>query len=208
VTQDQKPITWEELPEYFSTVAADVLSFCEPAEGVWVDLGSGSGGVGLALAERSESIVILADPDSDALAAAREAARRRGLTDRVRAIVGRAESLPLLDASVDLVVSRGSFFFWEDKAKGLREVYRILRPAGVAMIGGGVGSGYPDWAREEFVRLRVGGVKRQGEEALARFREARSPETFKRLASEAGLPNLRLELELLGIWLIFRKDAP
>jgi len=208
VARNEKQITWEELPEYFSTVAADVLSFCRPKEGVWVDLGSGSGGVGLALAERSESIVILVDPDSGALEAAQKAAGLRGLAGRVRSVVGRAESLPLLDASADLVVSRGSIFFWEDKVKGLREVYRVLKPGGVAMIGGGVGTEYPAWARREFVRLRTGGVKRQGQEAFARFREARSPETFKRLARQAGLRNFRLELDPPGIWLIFRKGVP
>jgi len=47
--------------------------------------------------------------------------------------------MPLPSESVDLVFSRGSIFFWDDPAQGLQEVYRVLRPGGEAMIGGGRG---------------------------------------------------------------------
>jgi ubiquinone/menaquinone biosynthesis C-methylase UbiE len=44
--------------------------------------------------------------------------------------VSMAESLPLPDASVDLVFSTASSHHWRDKVQGVREVRRVLRPGG------------------------------------------------------------------------------
>ena len=35
---------------------------------------------------------------------------------------------------MDLVVSRGSIYFWEDQGRGLLEILRVLRPGGLAMF--------------------------------------------------------------------------
>lgn len=43
---------------------------------------------------------------------------------------GVAESLPLPDASVNLVFSTMSSHHWRDAAQGLREIARVLRPGG------------------------------------------------------------------------------
>jgi len=43
---------------------------------------------------------------------------------------GAAESLPLPDASADVIVSTISFHHWPDQAQGVREVARVLRPGG------------------------------------------------------------------------------
>jgi ubiquinone/menaquinone biosynthesis C-methylase UbiE len=42
-----------------------------------------------------------------------------------------AESLPLTDASVDLVLSAVSLHHWQDAAKGMLEVQRVLRFGGI-----------------------------------------------------------------------------
>ena len=41
-----------------------------------------------------------------------------------------AESLPLADSSVDIVLSSISFHHWTDQLTGLREIRRVLRPGG------------------------------------------------------------------------------
>ena len=157
------------------------------------------------------------DPAADALRRALEAARERGFAGRVVAVLASAESIPLPGESVDVVVSRGSIYFWKDRAQGLREVWRILRPGGRAMIGGGLGSAYPQWARQEFIRRRRESVAAKGPEAAREFAEARSPETFRRLAAEAGLPRFEVVGEGglgaddpntgIGIWLRVTKEA-
>ena len=205
-----------ELPDYYETVAEEMLHKCHPREGVWLDLGAGPGGVGLALAKRSTSAIVLIDPNESALQEALNSARKADLIGRFVAIVGQAEAIPLSDNCIDLAVSRGSIFFWKDRAQGLREVCRILRPGGAAMIGGGMGASYPEWARREFIRRRHESVKRRGPDAFKRFKEARSSRTFRQLAEEAGLADFEVTGDGghdpdspkvgLGIWLRFRKE--
>ena len=207
------------LPDYYPTVAEDVITFCGIQGGrVWVDLGAGPGGLGLALLENvSDGVMVLMDPSADALRRALTAAHERGVYSRAVAVIGKAESMPLPDESVDVVFSRGSFYFWQDRAQGLREVWRVLRPGGRAMIGGGLGSGYPDWARREFIRRQRQSQARKGPDAVREFREARNPDTFCRLANEAGLKAFEVIGEGgqdpdaqnagVGIWLRFAKEA-
>jgi ubiquinone/menaquinone biosynthesis C-methylase UbiE len=52
----------------------------------------------------------------------------------VRFLVGDVASLPLSDAAFDVVVSTFSAHRWPDPGKGLAEIYRVLRPGGVARI--------------------------------------------------------------------------
>lgn len=213
---DSKPV---ELPDHYGTVAEDVLAFCNGSgRRIWVDLGSGAAGLGLALLEKlPDSLIVLVDPDAGALRRGLDAGREGGVGGRVVAVVGSAECLPLPDESVDVVVSRGSFYFWQDRAQGLREVWRVLRPGGRAMIGGGLGRRYPQWARQEFIRRRRESVAAKGPEAVRKFVEARSPETFRRLAVEAGLPAFEVVGEGglgpdeantgIGIWLQMAKET-
>jgi len=204
------------LPDYYPFVAEDILRLCSPDDaGVWVDLGCGGGPVALALSERCRAHIILVDPNDEALATARESAAERGCSDRIRAMRGRAEELPLADQSVDLVVSRGSIYFWDDQPQGLSEVYRVLREGGQAMIGGGMGRDYPQWARQEFIKRRHEGVRSKGRKAYERFLWLRDPETFAAWADEAGLPEFEVVGEGgkppedaragLGIWLRFQR---
>lgn len=52
------------------------------------------------------------------------------LQDRVRVIEGNVMQVPLLDASIDAVVSQEAFLHVPDKARALAEAYRILKPGG------------------------------------------------------------------------------
>ena len=207
----------QELPAQYPYVADDVVALCKPRLGVWLDVGAGPGGLGLALAARSPgSVLVLLDPNGEALEKALAAADKQGLRSRLVTIIGSAEHMPLPAACVDLVVSRGSVFFWQDRTQGIREAFRVLRPGGEAMIGGGLGRAYPAWARHEFIRRQRESQQRKGPEAMRKFREARSRETFERLASEAGLSRFTVLGEGgldaddpdtgVGIWLRFSKE--
>lgn len=207
------------LPDWYPYVASDILQTCRPQPGVWVDLGSGDGGVGLAVAALMDeaaagSTIVLLDPDAQALSKALQKGRERGFRSRLVAVVGVAEQMPLPDNSVDLVFSRGSIYFWKDPARGIREIHRVLRPGGKAMIGGGLGSRYPEWARREFTRRRQGDRKTDSPQSRE-FARLRDPETFRQWAVNAGLADFEVSGHGAlppddpragsGIWLRFTK---
>ncbi len=54
----------------------------------------------------------------------------------MRFVVGDAQKLPFPDDSADMIVSRGTLVFIPDLAKALREANRVLKPTGVAFMGG------------------------------------------------------------------------
>lgn len=63
-------------------------------------------------------------------AVATESARRAGLAERVEIHNGVYESLPIADASVDVVISNGVVNLAPDKARVFAEIYRVLKPGG------------------------------------------------------------------------------
>jgi ubiquinone/menaquinone biosynthesis C-methylase UbiE len=203
------------LPSRYPFVVKDALKYCDPSPGFWIDLGAGKGQVAIPLIEATRNPVMMIDPDREAMAKGLQSAREKEFPSKLTAVVGVAESLPLLDDSVDFLISRGSIFFWDDPVKGLREVRRVLRPGSAAYIGGGAGSGYPAWATEKLIASRK--AKMDGEEAekWQEFIELRRPEQMKEWAEKAGLANYRImgqgaisaedERVGQGVWIIIRK---
>ena len=151
----------QSLPDRYRLRRQRRSRFLPTQKGFWVDLGAGKGQVAIPLIEAASNPVVMLDPNAEAMSKGLEIAREKGLGDRLFAVVGVAEDMPFPDNSVDLVVSRGSIFFWDDPVKGLQEVHRVLRPGGKAMIGGGAGSGYPKEAAEELIASRKKKTRRR-----------------------------------------------
>jgi SAM-dependent methyltransferase len=88
-----------------------------------VDVGAGTGALTRLLVERAEQVYAV-EPDARMAAVLHE--RVPGADVRE----GRAEAIPLPDASTDAVVG-ASMWHWVDEARGATEIARILRPGGV-----------------------------------------------------------------------------
>lgn len=98
-----------------------------------VDLGSGPGALAIELARRlPDARVVGVDPAEAMRAAATRAAALAGVTATF--VPGEAGAIPLPDASADLVVSTLSMHHWPDPSAALREITRVLRPDGTALI--------------------------------------------------------------------------
>lgn len=100
-----------------------------------VDIGSGAG-TDLLLAARhvgSSGHAIGVDMTAEMRDRARAGARECGLT-HVEVLEGDATSLPLDDASVDVVISNGVLNLVPEKERAFAEIARVLRPGGRLQI--------------------------------------------------------------------------
>ena len=96
-----------------------------------LDLGSG-GGIDVLLSSRrvgQSGKVYGLDMTDDMLALARENQRVAGVTN-VEFLKGELESIPLPDASVDVIISNCVVNLSADKDRALTEAFRVLKPGG------------------------------------------------------------------------------
>ena len=105
-------------------------------DGVCIDVGCGSGDLDIELARRSNLRILGLDIDPQVRPLFERKVREAGLEDRVRFVLGDAQQMPFPDRHADVIVSRGTLAFIPDLGKCLREVHRVLKPTGVAFLGG------------------------------------------------------------------------
>jgi SAM-dependent methyltransferase len=111
-----------------ASTVRDVLALGE--DSTLVDLACGSGGPGLWMASQTGASLIGVDPTESGLALARDRAQRVGLGHRAEFRRGTFARTGLSDSDADAVMSIEAFQYAPDKAAGLAEIRRILRPGG------------------------------------------------------------------------------
>lgn len=186
------------MEKVYRLLARQIIEDYRIERGICVEIGSGDGKLGLELARLTELHIYMVDINCDALRRALRNAHEANLSGRITVIPARAEQLPFAEGSADLVVSRGSIFFWEDKPRGLREAYRILKPGGVAFVGGGLSRYVSEEERREFVRARMAALK--DEESRREWMRLRSSLYFRRILHQAGIQDFKLIADPPGIW--------
>lgn len=124
----------ERYGEYATNrLAADATEVAPDA--VVVDVGCGTGSALRRIAPRvPDGMLIGLDPIPRMLEIARERASVDPNGHRIQFREAPAERLPLEDASTDLVFAFDSIDHWQDKAAGLREIRRVLRPDGRLVV--------------------------------------------------------------------------
>jgi ubiquinone/menaquinone biosynthesis C-methylase UbiE len=101
-------------------------------DAVALDLGCGAGHASFALAPHAASVTAY-DLTAQMLAVVQREAAARKLRN-ISTVQGMAEVLPFADAHFDYVISRYSAHHWHDVPAALREVRRVLKPGGRALL--------------------------------------------------------------------------
>jgi len=174
--------------------------------GVGIDLGSGPGTLIVELCKRTQLHWINADINPYFFGPFLALAEARGVGGRVSAVLADAQNLPFRDDYADVVVSRGSYHFWPDLRKALAEIYRVLKPGGVAYIGRGFSRNLP-LKTAKAIRRRQGKPMRYDRQAQAA--------AFRKIMAALGVTRYRIHMPTVpggenvnyGIWIEFHKPA-
>lgn len=141
-----------------------------------VDVASGLGTSTLQVARETGSDAIGVDLSPESVESARREASRAGLGDRVRFLVGDAESLPLDDAIADGAICECALCTFPDKRAAASEIARVLKP--------GARLALSDMVAE---RERLPEELSSLEAWVSCFADARPLEQIEVLLAEAGL---------------------
>src|SRR5215813_6619106 len=137
---DGLPARYDRLAELLSfgqngRWRAEMVGHVIPADGVILDVASGTAGVALQLAARNarehgRAGVVGVDLTEPMLRQGWRRVAAAGQGDRIGLAAGRAEQLPLPDASVDALTFTYLLRYVEDPQATLAELARVVRPGG------------------------------------------------------------------------------
>lgn len=199
------------LAPVYAPLAEHIVKTYDLAEktGIGIDLGSGPGTLIIELCKRTRLHWINADINPHFFPHFLADAKAAGVGHRVSAIFADAHALPFRDGYADIVVSRGSFHFWKDKPRAFAEIYRVLKPGGVAYVGRGFS---PNLPVKEARRIRARQSKGKGFPA---YDVQETEAELRRIMQTVGITDYRIDIPKppgagnvnYGIWVEFRKPA-
>ena len=175
-------------------------------EGLGLDIGGGPGWLVVELAQRSKLYWVDVDLNRNYLGPLAHRAEAAGVADRVAFLGADVQALPFRDGVADVIVSRGSYHFWPDIPKGFAEVWRVLKPGGIAYIGRGFSRDLP---------IDVARAIRQQQGDRMKYDRQEQAALLRRIMNELNIRDYRLHLPdapggadiNYGIWLEFHKPA-
>ena len=159
--------------------------------GLTLELGPFSGGIsrGLkALFENVQTVCLMSETE------VAHTIRNQFGSD-VEILIGSPEQLPL-KAPFDLVIYRGAFFFLTTQV--IKEAFRILKPAGRALLGGGYG---PQTPPEEIAKIAEASKRlndRLGKKWISRGE-------LQEMVREAEMEKYSEILQEGGLWVLLKK---
>ncbi|WP_020587482.1 class I SAM-dependent methyltransferase [Desulfobacter curvatus] len=125
----------------YPVIARNAIDVTGVSRGRCLDMGTGPGMLAIAVAKAAPEMAVTAfDFSDDALEIARENIRQAGLESQVTTAAGDVHAMPFETGEFDLIVSRGSMFFWKDLKHAFAQILKVLSPCGKTYIGGGFGS--------------------------------------------------------------------
>ena len=188
-------LLWEPIRPF---LAKQIEELYGRSDGHILEIGPFSGLI-FALAQKNmgRSFLIAAFRQA-AIAFYREEAQKRGLGDRVRIIESDSSLTGIADASVDLTIFRGALFFPALFKVDFEAIYRTLRRAGMAFVGGGFGKHTPN----EVIN-QIGKRSEQLNAAMGRVRV-----TLERVQDQVRSNHLEKKCEITtegGLWVVMKK---
>lgn len=152
---NDKRFTYDAMLPVFPLIAQQCIDDYQLDQGICLDIGAGNGYLGTEIAKISNMCIYYIDIDPEAIELARKTAAVSNIdNDTYFLQADVCKGLPLADNFANFIISRGSIWFWREPATGLAEVYRVLKPGGTALVGGGLGRYVPVTMRRRLTTLK------------------------------------------------------
>lgn len=184
----------------YAHYAGRILEKTGISSGSCLDVGCGGGYLGLSLAQITELNFLFMDKSPEMISHAVENILAQRLSDRASTVLAEVQAIPLSDASIDLVISRGSVPFWSELSQAFSEIRRILKPHGKAYIGGGLG---PPELRDE-LREQVHTLHPEWQRR-GHVIPHRDNSEYRQALQAAGLERFSITRSDEGMWIEFGK---
>lgn len=186
----------------YPIIAENILKETGISHGICIDIGTGPASLSIALGKISNLIFILLDSSEQMLNFAKDNIKEAGIKNRCILICGDVNKIPAGKNCIDLIISRGSVFFWDDLNTAFKEIYRVLSPGGMTYIGGGFGN-------KEFLEL-ISSKKILEDPKWKNFRDKNlGPENKSRIISaieNANVYRYRMIDNDTGLWAVIEKN--
>jgi len=121
---------------------------------------------------------------------------KEGLSNRVIPLAGDVHHLPFSDNSIDIMISRGSVLFWEDKPAAFGEIKRVLKKKGKSYIGCGMGS--KELKDEIFEKMRQ--RDKNWDKNHQQRRSRQNTEELKLALTRAGITQFYIREDDAELW--------
>lgn len=185
----------------YPLLAKEIVDKYGITEGVCLDIGAGSGALSIELSKITSLSLIALDVEPEAIEMAEENCVLHNVPHkRIRFVFGAVEKMPLPDASVNLILSRGSIPFWTDHVSAFEDIFRVLAPGGKAMIGCGF-SRYQ--SREEVEEMRPVWTPEILEERTRWKKNGFLADTLR----DAGITEYKITDDCYGTWVELFKST-
>jgi demethylmenaquinone methyltransferase/2-methoxy-6-polyprenyl-1,4-benzoquinol methylase len=99
-----------------------------------LDIATGTGDLAIQFSETSASKIVGLDISKGMLEIGKVKVEKKGLQDRVELVLGDSENMIFQDNSFDAVTVAFGVRNFENLEKGLKEIYRVLKPKGTFVI--------------------------------------------------------------------------
>jgi len=185
------------MPAIVSTVK-QIIEDYGVLEGVCVDVGCGTAVFAIELCKHSKLKIFALEKEKAIYEVARMNIEKGGLADRIIPILADAHKMPFENEFADFIISRGSYHCWKDKVQVFREIYRVLKKGGTALVGGGFGRYVTD---EEYKRMKSLRDRSLGDGAKAYS----SPDKLREVVNKAGILNFHISYDRAGLWVEIKK---
>jgi ubiquinone/menaquinone biosynthesis C-methylase UbiE len=132
---------WQETHPY---IVSQIMEGYRSQSGIVLELGPFAGSIAMELARLYPKLEItIADESPEVVDYIEKRVSSSGLAKGITVKQTNLNNLAFSDCRFDLIIFRGAFFFLDKKENLLREIFRVLKEGGFALVGGGHGMGVP-----------------------------------------------------------------